>query len=130
MLYKNKMNIDMFILRKTVLKKISCFVLSILTCGCACIGDRAATSIIAKNKAIAYVCGIYNKVPHELEHEYYIRSSTTNSHGVIVSFYKRERFPHANSILTAPAMLGGYPSYFTIIVDKNGRLISTRMSTK
>jgi len=124
------MNIVMLILSKTVIKSFFCFVLSILACGCVCTGDRAATSIIAKNKAIAYVCGMYNKVPHELEHEYYIRSDTTNSHGVVVSFYKRERFPHANSILTAPAMLGGYPSYFTVKVDKNGRLISTRMSTK
>lgn len=124
------MIIVMFILSKTVIKSFYCFVLSILACGCVCTGDKAATYIIQKNKAIAYVCGIYNKVPHELEHEYYIRSSATNSHEVIVSFYKRERFPHANSILTAPAMLGGYPSYFTVIVDKNGRVISTRMSTK
>lgn len=125
------MNVDMFIFKTTVFYKIlSCFALLILACSCACIGDRTAACMIAKNKAIAYVCGMYNKVPHELEHEFYIQTMVTDSHEITVSFFNRELKPYANSLMTAPAQLGGYPAYFTVTVNKDGRIVHTYMCDK
>lgn len=119
----------MLFLSLSHVKKAFCclFLVFCLFClpGCRHTGiSSVEQALMARTYAIAYMCGLLNLVPHEVERDYYIECHISTGY-MHVFFYLRKHFPYATSPLTSSPMLEKYIfDCVTVIIDPSGKITS------